>query len=330
MVVLAVIAVLAAIALPSLANVLAAQRLRAAGTDLVSSLLIARSEAIKRKTRRSRWRRLPPRLDVRLARCDCRHGRTDRPREPPGVRVAVALAPANIVYERTGRLTVVGTTQVEFRDGERKAGIEAFAGVCRSTRAACRDSKLGAAGEPHPHARPSAHDARLHAARGAGRAGRAGVRAALACTRDRPLLAGGDGGLSADGGDDGRRGARRSDPQQSEAAAQYVDDYAPGSTIEDCTAIDAADVVGRDKCEVRNRLRGADVFDAAKAIGAPIAARACVVSTAPNLYVVAVAWQGLLPTDAPDSPCGENAFGSDNEENRRVYSTIFQVATLGV
>ena len=46
--VLAVIAMLAAIALPSLANVLASQRLRAAGTDLMSSLLLARSEAIKR------------------------------------------------------------------------------------------------------------------------------------------------------------------------------------------------------------------------------------------------------------------------------------------
>ena len=113
-------------------------------------------------------------------------------------------------------------------------------------------------------------------------------------------------------------------------AVQYVDDYVPGSTPEDCTAIDAADVVGRDKCEFRNRLLGADVYDAARAIGAPIAARGCVVSTAPNLYVVAIAWQGLLPTDAPDSACGENAFGPDNERTRRVYSTTFQVATLGV
>lgn len=113
-------------------------------------------------------------------------------------------------------------------------------------------------------------------------------------------------------------------------AAQYVDDYVPGSTPEDCTALDAADVVGRDKCEFRNRLLGADVYDAERAIGAPIAARGCVVTTAPNLYVVAIAWQGLLPTEAPDSACGENAFGSDNERTRRVYSTTFQVATLGV
>ena len=40
--------VLAALALPDLSNLLVNQRLRAAGTDLMSSLIVARSEAIKR------------------------------------------------------------------------------------------------------------------------------------------------------------------------------------------------------------------------------------------------------------------------------------------
>jgi len=125
MVVLAVIAVLAAIALPSLANVLAAQRLRAAGTDLVSSLLIARSEAIKRKARidveprtagdwTSGWRVATAASDEQIDR-----------REPTGVRVAVARAPASVVYERNGRLAAVGITQFEFRDAERQPGIDA-------------------------------------------------------------------------------------------------------------------------------------------------------------------------------------------------------------
>jgi len=61
----------------------------------------------------------------------------------------------------------------------------------------------------------------------------------------------------------------------------------------------------------------------------PLAARGCVFSTAPNIYVVAVAWQGVLPTDAADSPCGREAFGTANEKTRRVYSTTFQIATLG-
>jgi len=43
LVVLSIVAVLAAVALPSLANVVTNQRLRAAGTDMMSSLLMARS-----------------------------------------------------------------------------------------------------------------------------------------------------------------------------------------------------------------------------------------------------------------------------------------------
>ena len=113
-------------------------------------------------------------------------------------------------------------------------------------------------------------------------------------------------------------------------AANYVDHYAPNGPAEDCAALDPADVVGRDKCEWRNRLRGADVLDEARGIGAPLAARGCVFSPAPNLYVVAIAWQGVLPTDAADSPCGRGLFGTASERTRRVYSTTFQVATLGV
>lgn len=116
----------------------------------------------------------------------------------------------------------------------------------------------------------------------------------------------------------------RNNPKQ---AIQYVGDYVPSGPVEDCTALPATDFVGRDQCEFRNRLRGADIFDAEAAIGAPIAARACVVSVAPNIYVIAVAWQGMLATAPADSPCGTGAF--DNEENRRVYSTVIQVATLG-
>ena len=47
--VIVVLAVIAAIAMPSLEQALVNQRLRAAGTDLMSSLMLARSEAIKRR-----------------------------------------------------------------------------------------------------------------------------------------------------------------------------------------------------------------------------------------------------------------------------------------
>ena len=108
-------------------------------------------------------------------------------------------------------------------------------------------------------------------------------------------------------------------------AARYVGDYVPDAQAQDCAA--APDLVGRDGCEWRNRLLGVDTLDAGQTIGAPMAARGCVISPAPNVYVVAVAWQGVLATEAPDSACGANAF--DAEANRRVFSTVIQVATLG-
>lgn len=121
--VIAVVAILAMIAMPNLTTTLVNQRLRAAGTDLVSALMIARSEAIKRNAQ----------VEVTpLARRDWSTGwrvltvdteeQIDR-KEPPGYRVAVALAPANITYERTGRLTVAGTTQVEFHDSEKESRL---------------------------------------------------------------------------------------------------------------------------------------------------------------------------------------------------------------
>ena len=123
--VLAVIAVLAAVALPSLANVLAGQRLRAAGTDLMSSLLLARSEAIKRNAQvvvaprsagdwKSGWRVATVATNEQVDR-----------KEALGVRVDVAVAPLSIVYERNGRLGIAGVAQVEFRDSEGHPGVHA-------------------------------------------------------------------------------------------------------------------------------------------------------------------------------------------------------------
>jgi Tfp pilus assembly protein FimT len=46
---LAIAAILAAVAAPSMSTMLVGNRIRTSGTDLMSSLLLARSEAIKRK-----------------------------------------------------------------------------------------------------------------------------------------------------------------------------------------------------------------------------------------------------------------------------------------
>jgi type IV pilus assembly protein PilV len=108
-------------------------------------------------------------------------------------------------------------------------------------------------------------------------------------------------------------------------ALLYVGEYVPGQAAEDCSA--APSQVEHDACEWRNRLLGDDMRDGALTIGAPLGARGCVMNPAPNVYLVAVAWQGVLPTEAPDSACGAGAF--DHEENRRVFSTVLQIATLG-
>jgi len=114
-------------------------------------------------------------------------------------------------------------------------------------------------------------------------------------------------------------------------AAAYVGDYSATwgpSGGADCSAMVGAT---KDVCEWQNLLAGSTTLDGTSAIGAPIAARGCVFKpepiTAPNIYVIAVAWQGLVPTTGSDSACGANAF--DREENRRVFSTVVQIATLG-
>ncbi len=108
-------------------------------------------------------------------------------------------------------------------------------------------------------------------------------------------------------------------------AAAYVGDYVPTSPREECAA--APTQVAIDQCEWRNRLAGADAWDGERPIGAPMAARACITTPAPNVYVVAVAWQGVLATGAAESPCAAGVLPV--EAGRRVYSAVVQIAQLG-
>jgi type IV pilus assembly protein PilV len=110
-------------------------------------------------------------------------------------------------------------------------------------------------------------------------------------------------------------------------ALSYVGSYAAPPVIQDCSL--EATLLLRDQCEFRNHLMGSGTRDAGKAIGSAIAARACITEASPgsNAYIVAVAWQGLKSTEAPDSACGEEEF--DREDNRRVFSTVLRIATLG-
>lgn len=108
-------------------------------------------------------------------------------------------------------------------------------------------------------------------------------------------------------------------------AGNYVGDYVPGTTVDDCAGKETQ--VARDQCEWTNRLLGADTLDDKKLIGAPVSARGCVVLQAPRVYLVSVAWTGMVDTIAPDSPCGEGKLG--DETKRRVFSTVVHIADLG-
>ena len=111
-----IVAAIAMIAAPSLSRSLANQRVRAAATDFVSALLLARSEAIKRGVQvqvaplvgndwKSGWRVVA--IDS---------GEQVEKTESLGSFVDVALAPDFIAYERSGRVAALANTRVEFRD----------------------------------------------------------------------------------------------------------------------------------------------------------------------------------------------------------------------
>jgi len=115
MIVVVILAIVAAMAMPSLDAALTNQRLRNAATDLVSALLLARSEAIKRGVEvqvapltpgdwTSGWRVVTTVDNEQVERT-----------ESLGHWVDVQYAPDVIAYQRSGRLLGAGVSRIEFR-----------------------------------------------------------------------------------------------------------------------------------------------------------------------------------------------------------------------
>jgi type IV pilus assembly protein PilV len=85
----------------------------------------------------------------------------------------------------------------------------------------------------------------------------------------------------------------------------------------------------RDLCDWSNALKGASEQKSAANLGAMIGARGCITQLqaansasgvcTPAIYQVAIAWQGLHQTIAPNLNCGSGLYGSD-ETLRRVIS----------
>lgn len=75
-------------------------------------------------------------------------------------------------------------------------------------------------------------------------------------------------------------------------------------------------------------LAGAAETDGEVQVGAMIDARGCIAfDAATNVYVVTVAWQGLLESNAPPGlTCAAGLYGS--EPRRRAVSAVVRIATL--
>jgi type IV pilus assembly protein PilV len=108
-------------------------------------------------------------------------------------------------------------------------------------------------------------------------------------------------------------------------AATYVQDDIGSSGTEQTNC---ADFTGKDRdiCEWHNTLVGASEVLDSKSVGTLLGGQGCITAGAANEYFVTVAWQGRMPTVAPETTCGQNDYG--NEKLRRAVSMRVQIATL--
>jgi type IV pilus assembly protein PilV len=121
--------------------------------------------------------------------------------------------------------------------------------------------------------------------------------------------------------------AQRMEANRAQIAA-YVDNDIGTAAATDCTL--ETTTAARDKCEWGALLQGAaEVLNGSK-VGAMIGARGCISQpdpvAAPNVYMVAVVWQGLRETGAPNVACGKDAYGS--EATRRAATVVLQISVL--
>lgn len=87
----------------------------------------------------------------------------------------------------------------------------------------------------------------------------------------------------------------------------------------------------RDLCEWATLLRGAaemsDNTAGASRIGAMTAARGCIAQGAdPSTFFIAIVWEGMAPTAAPATACGQGAYSAENL--RRAATAVVTIANL--
>jgi type IV pilus assembly protein PilV len=97
--------------------------------------------------------------------------------------------------------------------------------------------------------------------------------------------------------------------------------------IVDCTGLTGSAL---DLCEWSNMIRGSAEQRAGSSVGAMLSARGCITrpATSTDRYVISIAWQGIVSTAAPASPCGSGDAVFPNEALRRTASSTVCVALL--
>ena len=113
---LVIAAILAAIAMPAMSTMLVGNRIRTSSTDLMSALLLARSEAIKRNGQVAVQPVVTGDWSKGWVVEAIGSGEQYERREALGVDVQVSGGPDEIVYDRNGRLTAVGTPKLQLDD----------------------------------------------------------------------------------------------------------------------------------------------------------------------------------------------------------------------
>lgn len=127
LVTLVIAAMLLMLALPSMGALMVGDRIRAAGTDLMSALLLARSEAIKRNAQVAVEPAVAGDWTKGWLVAAVVTGEQYDKKNALGPDMQVNYAPATIVYDRNGRLTAAGTTKVEFADVQHRAPARCLA-----------------------------------------------------------------------------------------------------------------------------------------------------------------------------------------------------------
>jgi type IV fimbrial biogenesis protein FimT len=112
---LTVAAILAAVAAPSMSTMLVGNRIRTSGTDLMSALLLARSEAIKRNGQVAVQPTSGNWSQGWIVAAVATGEQYDK-KNGIGTDVQVSGPSVGVVYDRNGRLAALGTASIELAD----------------------------------------------------------------------------------------------------------------------------------------------------------------------------------------------------------------------